>query len=88
MFGNMFGNKEIIKINDEEKEMFNSLWQIYEGQDHLGIENFPQPPEKMLNSFVEYLALKYRFDPNNFTIHDKKGRFIHTRVERPKENVN
>lgn len=84
----LFKKDNRIKIEDVDKEMFNSLWEVYEGESHLGVENFPKPPKEMVNDFVQYLALKYRFDPNNFTIYDKKGRFIHSRVERPKENVN
>ncbi len=85
----MFGrDKNKIKVNEAEKSMFNALWEIYENQNHLGIKNFPRPPEEMVDEFVHYLSLKYRFDPNNFTIYDNKGKFLHTRVEKPKESVN
>lgn len=84
----MFGNKSKIKIDEVEKDMFNALWEIYENRDRLGKDNFPMPPEKMVDDFVHYLSLKYRFDPNNFTIYDKKGILIHSRVEKPKEFQN
>lgn len=75
-----------IKIDELEKDMFNALWEMYENRDKLG--DFPMPPEKMLADFVQYLSLKYRFDPNNFSIYDKKGQLIHSRVQKPKEFVN
>lgn len=81
----MFGNNKI-KIDELEKEMFNALWEMYEQS--ATRSDFPMPPEKMFNDFVQFLALKYRFDPNNFTIYDKRGILIHTRVEKPKEFQN
>lgn len=84
----MFGSKSKIKIDELEKDMFNALWEMYENKDQLGNDNFPMPPEKMLDDFVQYLSLKYRFDPNNFTIYDTKGQLIHTRVQKPKEFLN
>jgi len=84
----MFGREQKIKLNHEETIMFEELWQIYQNEKSLGIENFPEPPEDMFNHYIEYLALKYRFDPNNFTIHNHKGKFLHSRVERAKESVN
>jgi len=82
----LFGREKKIKINELEVEMFNGLWEIFES--HEPKEHFPIPPKQMVDDYVQFLALKYKFDPNNFTIYDNKGKLLHSRVERPKESVN
>ena len=78
-----------IKIIDEEKLMFNSLYELSNNKISFDADDGSKvDSESILDNFIRYLALKYKFDPNNFTIYDSKGKFIHTRVERPKPSVN
>lgn len=68
--------------------MFNGLWEVYENEGRYGKDNFPLPPKQMVDDYVQFLALKYKFDPNNFVIYDHKGKLLHSRVKRPQEFVN
>jgi len=83
----LFGRGKI-KINELEVEMFNGLWEIFENQDKLGKHNFPLPPKQMVDDYVPFLALKYKFVPNKFTICEHESKILHSRVQRPQESVN
>lgn len=67
-----------VRILDEEKEMFNTIWSAY-------VEN-PKDEfrQQCLNDFIEFLSRQYDFDPKNFTVYDKNGILIHRRVPRNK----
>lgn len=69
-----------IRILDEEKEMFDHLWQAYIQDDS---------KKEELEDFVEFLSIQYNFDKENFTLYDKDGDFFHRRVprNRPTENL-
>ena len=62
-----------IRILDEEKEMFEALWQAY---------IHDKKKEKDFEMFVEFLSTQYGFQQDNFTLYDKDGKFFHRRVPR------
>ncbi len=74
----LFNREKKIKISDEEREMFDSIWNNY-------VENQTESNLKYVNEFINYLSQIYKFDRHNFKIFDRKGRLVHARTPRIKE---
>lgn len=73
-----------IVISDDERYMFDILWEI-------NLKNETKSSQLMLDSFIEMLSTKYSFDIHKFVINDSKGELIHQRmprVQRSKDLVN
>lgn len=79
-----------ITIDDEDKIAFDGIWQCFENRIEFDAEEgFGKvSSEYILNCFIEYLSKKYNFNPNSFSIYDKEGRLVHSRVLRNQESVN
>lgn len=64
-----------IRILDEEKMIFDAVWEAY-------IQNETKQTKQAVEDVIEYLATQYDFNPKDFTVYDKQGKLIHRRLPR------
>lgn len=84
----------ITVITDDERYMFDSLWEFNLANETSHVPNSKHLAESsqfMLDSFIEMLSTKYDFDIHKFVINDEQGKLVHQRmprVQRSKDLVN